>query len=444
MKQSARPTVPRARRRGVTVGALLAAVALAPGLLLAPAAVAAPVDVERDSGSGEPAGASVLRAPVFESGMWTSAFVDLSAPFTADAVALRLSAPGAPQPPATGTATMALQVDGPAPADLDLAGVRFELTGPGAEPTTTPCVTDPAGRCAIRVVPAEPADDVEIGEVPSSDELVGGAEVVLPAGTYAVRQVAAPAGLVPAEEIAPLELCVAPAPAGCVTSRTVVNVSAYRTRTEIQVLSANGLVAGTAVSLTGPDFPATTVVTDEDGRGAWSGWFRPGEWSFLVAGQPAPLLMIMTADQGDTSRPWRLELTLPSAARPEVAAPVPPAGPSAGAPPSGFGQPAPGAGPRADAGAAAVAGVRPAGRPQPIALLAPTPVPIPIPIPITVPAPAGTGAGQASVAAAVPVLETEGSAQLLSAGLVTGIGIVFVALVLSGYGVLRNRQRRRA
>ncbi len=443
MQQSARPAVPRVRRRSVTASALLAAAALAPGLLLAPAAVAAPVDAGVERGSGT--GATLLRAPVFESGMWTLALVDLSAPFIAEVVPVRQSAPVAPLPPATGTARLALQVGGPAPADLDLAGVRFELTGPGAEPTTTPCVTDAAGSCTIRVVPAGPTDDVEIDEVPS-DEVPSddvpiddvSAEVVLPAGTYAVRQVTAPVGLVPADEIAPLELCVAPAPAGCGTSRTVVNVSTYRTRTEIQVLSANGLVAGAEVTLTGPGFPATPAVTDEDGRGAWSGWFRPGEWWFAVAGQPAPLLMTMTAEQGDTSRPWRLELTLPSVARPEVAVPPPAAGPSAGAPSSGAAQPspAPGIRPRAGAGAAAVARAVPADEPQLVAAL----VPAPSPAPTAVPSPVESGKGQVFVAAGGPALETEGSAQLLSAGL----GILFVTLVLTGYGLLRGRQRRRA
>ncbi|SDE85773.1 hypothetical protein SAMN05660485_01886 [Blastococcus fimeti] len=429
------------------MAALLGAAALALGFALAPAAMAAPADAGAEPGSrtGEPISTTLLRAPIFESEMWTLALVDPSAPFIADAVPV---GPSVLLPPATGTATLALQVDGPAPADLDLAGVRFELTGPGADPTTTPCVTDAVGSCTIRVVPGEPADDSEIDDVsidavPSED-----AEVVLPAGTYAVRQVTAPAGLVPADAITPLELCVASTSEGCVTSRTVVNVSTYRTRTEIQVLSANGLVTGAEVTLTGPGYPATSTVTDEDGRGAWSGWFRPGEWWFAVAGQPAPLLMTMAPGRGDTSLPWRLEITLPSVEQLQVPVPGPAAGPSAAGPSaegppaagpsSGGGQPAasPAAGNGRGAGSGApVARVVPTDEPQVIAAPAPAPAPT-----AALPSPVESGNGQVLVDAGSPALETEGNTQVLSAGL----GILFVALVLTGYGVLRSRQRRRA
>ncbi|SOC46297.1 hypothetical protein SAMN05660748_0154 [Blastococcus aggregatus] len=448
-----------------------------PGLLGNPAVWDA--GVERSSRTGELTFTTMLRAPIFRPGTWTLTPVDVPEPYVAAdlpveltaaapggntwrAGEVELSVPAVPLPPATGSATLALQIDGPAPADLDLAGVEFELTGPGADPTTTPCVTDAAGSCSIRVVPDVPGDDVQIE----------GAAVVLPVGTYAVRQATAPVGLTPAVEIAPLELCVAPTPEGCVTSRTIPNVSTYRTRAEIQVLSGNGPVAGTEVTLTGPGFPATSARTDEDGRGAWSGWFRPGEWSFAVDGQPAPLLMTMEPGRGDTSLPWRIEITLPSVEQPEVTDPTPtttpaapttsaapsptstpnsPDAPSSGAPtatsvpgpaagPSGEAQPsaaaAPGNGTDAGTGVAA-ARVVPADEPQEDA------APPTAAAPTTGPAPENPGNGQVFVAADRPGLETESSAQLLSAGLVTGIGIVFVALVLTGYGLLRSRQRRR-
>ncbi len=392
MKQSARPAVPRTRRRNVSVGALLATAALATGFVLAPVAAATDAGVERSR--TWQAGSAVRAVPL------------------------------APLPPLIGSATLALQISGAAPADLDLAGVEFELVGLGVEPITGLCVTDATGSCAIEVVP----------DVASGTGQTAGSEIVLPAGAYSVRQLTAPVGLTPAGGIAPLELCVAPTPEGCFTSRTVINTSTYRTRTEIQVLSANGLVAGAEVTLTGPGFPATPAVTDEDGRGSWSGWFRPGEWWFAVAGQPAPLLMTMTAEQGDTSQPWRLELTLPSVAQPEVAAPAPAAA-TAAAPSSSGVQPAPAPAPGIRPRPAAVARVVPsADEPQEEVAPAPTPAPT------VVPSPAESGNGQVFVAADGPALETEGSAQLLSAGL----GILFVVLVLTGYGVLRSRQRRPA
>ncbi|MBN1097897.1 hypothetical protein JKP76_18870 [Blastococcus sp. TML/C7B] len=301
----------------------------------------------------------------------------------------------------------------------------------------------------MRVLPAEPDDDggtdpqllaaTPAGAGPAGvpwdgGASTGGVEAVLPEGTYAVRQVTAPVGLLPAEAIAPIEVCAA----GCATSRTVVNRSTYRTRTEIQVLSADGPVAGTQVTLSGPGFPDTPAVTDEDGRTAWAGWFRPGEWWFTVAGRPAPLLVTMDPGRGDTSLPWRLEITLPAAAQPGV--PAPEAAPSAAAPqPPAQPSTSPAAGaPVAAARVAEVAEVLEVAEAQPGA------APVPAPSPVAVPSPAASGLGQVFAPENAPALGTESSEQRLSAGLVTGTGLLFVALVLVGYGVLRSRQRRRA
>lgn len=70
--------------------------------------------------------------------------------------------------------------------------------------------------------------------------------------------------------------------------------------------------------------------------------------------------------------------------------------------------------------------------------------PVPAPSPVAVPSPAASGLGQVFAPENAPALGTESSEQRLSAGLVTGTGLLFVALVLVGYGVLRSRQRRRA
>lgn len=220
--------------------------------------------------------------------------------------------PCAPEPVAdqsvrAGTQSPTARGDG----RLETAGTHREAVDP-----SLPCPTVAAGRCTVLVVPDAASGAAHPG-------------VALPPGTYGVRQVTAPAGLTPADPVAPLQLCVAPAE-GCVTSWTVVNASTYRTRTEIRLMSANGPVAGTAVTLTGPGVPAAPLVTDEDGRGTWRGSFRPGDRWFAVAGRPAPLLLTTAPERGDTSLPWVVEMTLQSvepsragAERPEQhAAPV--------------------------------------------------------------------------------------------------------------------------
>lgn len=366
MTHSARPAPTRPRWRGTTVGALAAVAVIALGLGVAPAAVAA-------------------------------------------------------QPSPT---TLTLQISGAAPAELDLAGVHFELVGPGAAASTVVCVTDVTGSCALDVVP----------DAASGDGRTKGTGIVLPAGTYAVRQLTAPTGLLPADVIAPLELCVAPAAEGCESRRTIVNVSTYRTRTEIQVVSANGPVALTAVTLTGSGFPAAQVTTDEDGRAAWRGWFLPGEWSFTVAGRAAPLRMTMTPEGGDTSMPWRVDITLPPVEQPPATGPAPAAAPPALAPSPTPAQPA-----SVPAASTARAAVAPPPPPLVVPVDGPPDVVAPAPAPTAPPAPVTPGTGQVFVATDRPTLETAGSVQLLSAGL----GILVVALVLTGYGVLRSRRRRR-
>jgi hypothetical protein len=456
--------------------------------------------VERSNRNGELTFTTLVRAQVLRPGTWTLTPVAVPEPYLAEPLQVELTAaapggntwavgpvvltePPAPLPPETGSATLTLQPGGPAPADLDLSGIEFELVGSGEGAATGTCVTDVAGSCSVEVVP----------DSGTSTRPAEGSEIALPVGTYAVTQTSAPEGLTIAAEIAPLELCVSRTPEACATSRTISNTSTYRTRTEVRVLSADGPVPAVEVTLTGPGFAAAPLTTDEDGRAAWSGWFRPGEWWFAVAGQEAPLLVTMAPGQGDTSLPWLVEITLPSPEVPEVpeepgttpTTPVTPPTTTPGAPsevptavdpatpgstaPSTGTAPLPGTGtvdaaaggtgaqpggaPRpADAGTnpgtgtgtAAARVVEPVtGQPEEQAAAPSTPA---APGTASSPAPsAGGSGGQVFVPAGdEPALATESSSRLLTAGLVTGVGILFVALVLTGYAVLRSRTRRRA
>lgn len=445
MKKSARAAARRARWRGAALGSSLAA-AVVFGLVVAPAASAAP------AGPAGPAAQDpvpVRHLEVAPDARGTTPFAldlpgavlrfasTLLAGNTWDFGAVALTQPVVARAPATGSALLSLQPSGPVPDDLDLSGARFELAGSGV---TATCITDAAGSCSIEVV----------GEGGSGARPMEAAEIALPAGTYTVRQTTTPAGLTVAAEIAPLALCVSPTPEACAVTLSVSNASAFRTRTEARFLSGDGPVPHAAVTLTGPDFAAAPLTTDEDGRVAWSGWFRPGDWWFTVAGH-APQLVTMAPGQGDTSLPWRPELTLPtiegtegsdgtgtSPATPiQLPEPVVPtaAGPTV-PPPATRPVAAPGPAPGAGTGTAGAGVVGPVEQPQEadvpstaVALGAPS-------------AEASAGARE-FVAADGPALETESSPQLLTAGLVTGVGILFVALVLTGYGVLRSRTRRR-
>ncbi len=446
-----------------------------PGLLGRPAVYDA--GVERTNRNGELSFGTLLRAQVPRPGTWTLTPVDVPAAYVAVPVSVELTAaapggntwhvgpfglaqPAAPLPPEVGSATLTLQASGPVPADLNLSGAEFELSGAGTDGATGTCVTDAAGSCSIEVVP-----DGGASSLPTD----GGA-IALPAGTYAVQQTSAPDGLTRAEEIAPLELCVSRNPEACTTTRTVTNSSNFLTRTEVHLLSAGEPVPGVEVTLSGPGFEAEPLTTDEDGRGAWTGWFLPGEWSFAVAGQPEPFPMTMAPGQGDPSLPWRVELTLPSVGQPggtdgdtggnpttPTAPPsaTPPASPEVPGPaapdaavPSPPSVPGPLAGP-AGTGAGAGTGttaprvVAPVEQPQDDAV--PSAVAAPGTASSPAPPTAGGGAGQVFVAEDDgPALETESSSRLMTAGLVTGVGILFVALVLTGYGVLRSRTRRAA
>ncbi|WP_155858737.1 MSCRAMM family protein [Candidatus Blastococcus massiliensis] len=451
--------------------------------------------VERTDRKGELTFATTPRTQIFRPGAWTLSPVDSSSRYTAvtldlsvtatggntwDVGTLLVSTPSVPLPPATGSATLALQTTGPVPEGLDLSGAVFELSRTGSEIVAGTCTTGPAGTCAIEAV----------REGATSARGTEGAEIALPAGTYSVRQTAAPTGLAVAQEIGPLDLCTSTTPTACVSTTTVTNASVFRTRVEVRVLSGDVPVQALGVTLAGPGHEPEPAVTDEEGAAAWDGWFVPGAWSFTVEGGSEPVSLTMGPRPADGGDAWRVEITLPTAEEPgeepggepggepgeepaegpaeQQPGSVPGGGPQAGVPapttspqPPAQGTPsaAPGdpAEPRAatpsdaaSAGAGGAPGDGAAGAPRArVVDRSGTPVEEEQDAPATpesvsAPPPADQGSGQLFVAAEdAPELVTESSSQVLTAGLVASVGILFVGVVVGGYSLLRSRTRRR-
>lgn len=392
--------------------------------------------VETSDRQGRLTFSGAFRPHVFRPGSWTLTPVSvptgyLAAPLTVelagtapggnrwDAGTVALGRPVTP-PPATGTVTFGLQTAGAVPTGLDLSGAVFELTGP----TTAQCTTGALGGCAA---------------------------TALPTGAYSVRQTSAPHGLAPAAELAQLTLCASGAP--CAATVPVVNESLFRTTIQALVLAGGEPVGDVDVTLAGDGREPVTATTGADGVATWTGWFLPGDWTFLVAGQPEPVTETLETEPADADEPWLVQLvgppvedggSTPTDAPPATPAPTTPAPPTGAAPTTALPPAAPSA-PAADQQAAAVApqAVRPnpaATPPEapasgtPSSSAAPSAAP-----PSTVAAPAGETVEAAGDA---PALETESSAQLLSAGAVAGIGMLFLALVVGGYLLLRSRSRR--
>ncbi|MGY1752321.1 MSCRAMM family protein [Blastococcus sp. SYSU D01042] len=417
---------------------------------------------------------------------------------------VRLGPPPAPELPATGSATLVIETVGTAPSGLDLSGAEFELTGAG---TVGTCVTDELGSCSVQVLPDEETSELPLTgaaiALPAGEYEVR--QTVAPVGLAAAAEIPLLELCVSIDaEACATTVTVQNASLFRRTVEAEVRRSGVLEQGAEVTLTGPGFVA--TGSEPGPDDPVTAwpayetfpMTTDDQGVATFHGWFAPGEWSFAVEGETEPQTFLLETGAEETDDTWRVDLALTPVAEPggegdgegdggtgsEPTTPATPttptttpAGPTAGtdgtpaAPtpaPSGTPavptSPAPVAGATGDPGAAG-AGATPGGAGTATARTAPRagavtgevvapqveqdPAPQPDaaqpPAPSTGSVPGNSLPGGTTLVAAdeAPELQTESDTRLLTAGLVTGVGILFVVLVLTGYSVLRGCARRR-
>ena len=425
---------------------------------------------------------ALLNLAIYRPGTWTLTPVGVDPEYDLTPLTVELTAAGvqpasldlgtvrlSPPPPRTGTGTLSLQPTGPVPPALDLSGAEFRLTGDAA---TATCVTDAVGTCAVEVVPPG-----RTSTLPST----GAAQIALPAGTYTVDQESAPDGLTVDEDVEDLVLCTSTTVGECAATVVADDASAFRQTVSASVRRDGAPVEGMELTLTGPGYrvflaegipadeessgPAVTwpgyesapVTTDEEGIAVWRGWFVPGSWTVTAADVDEPLHAF---ELGATTE--LLEIELPSTEVPDTGT-----GPDGGAgevtgAPSTSGAPSPTGVPGtvgSPGGAGSASSANAAGSPgrgsQAAGPRAAAPTTDAAPAPAagtsaaprdTAPRPTGSpvvvDGDQVFIADEEPDLQTAGSTDLLSPGLVLGVGILFVALVVAGVMVLRRRSGR--
>ena len=410
---------------------------------------------------------------------------------------VQLSEP-APELPATGAATLSIETVGTVPSGLDLSGAEFELTGAG---TVGTCVTDQLGSCSVQVLATG-----ETSELPLAGAAIALPEGEYEVRQTWASPGLAPAAEIPVLGLCVSTDAEACATTTTVQNASLFRrtVEAEVRRSGVVADGAEVTLIGPGFVATGsepgPDDPVTSwpayetfpVTTGADGVATFYGWFVPGEWSFAVDGEEEPQTFLLETTAEETEAPWQVDLVLtpamdpgegegegdggtttpttpPAAPTTTPAAPTTtPAGPTAGTDGTpGLPATAPSAAPTSP-GTAPVApaaggtsGTGPAtGRTAPRAVTGqPVTPPVEQPpapeaaqppaspaAPATGSAPGNALPGGTTVVAAddAPELRTESDTRLLTAGLVTGVGILFVVLVLTGYYVLRSRARRRA
>jgi hypothetical protein len=194
--------------------------------------------------------------------------------------------------------TIQVSASGPVPDDLDYSGATFLLTSVHVPDVETTCTTDSAGTCTVEhAVPGLGSGLGVAGQVDSST-------VRLPAGAYAIEQTSTSAGLqIVDADLGTVSLC------GflqmCVQAGTVEvqNASVFRTEVITTVLDSEtgDPVADAGYTLSGPDYPHVggpgpgpidlgTLVSDIDGRFAYTGSFLPGAWTLTPADPPSGYL----------------------------------------------------------------------------------------------------------------------------------------------------------
>ena len=192
-------------------------------------------------------------------------------------------------------------------------------------------MTDAVGTCAVEVVP-----DGKTSALPSTGE----PQIALPAGTYTVDQQSAPARLTVDEDIEDLVLCTSTTVGECAATVVAENTSLFRQTVSASVRRDGAAVEGLALTLTGPgyrvrgrrgidprtrsrratavtwpEYASAPVTTDEEGIAVWRGWFVPGAWSVTAAGVADPLLDF---ELGTTLEEDCLEIVLPSTETPDT------------------------------------------------------------------------------------------------------------------------------
>lgn len=442
------------------------------------------------AGSDETNGNGVLtirapfNLPIYRPGQWTLTPVGLPAAFDGSPLTVQLTDAGvgasaldlgtlrlAAAPPQTGSGTLRVQPVGDVPPGLDLSGAAFTLSG-GPAPAT--CVTDAAGTCAVEVVPAGGSSGL-----PGT----GAARIALPAGTYAVEQTDAPAGLAVDGDVEDLVLCTSATAGQCAAGVVAENRSQFHRTVSAGVRGDGAAVEGMELTLTGPGYrvqaagaaaggttaPASTwpdyrsapVATDGDGVASWSGWFLPGTWTITATGADEPLLVFPLGPPGG-GLPSTVLIELPATpvpSTPTTSAPPTSAPPTSGAPSSSAvpSTPAPqgsatAAAPVAGSGAGVPSGSRAGSSSRAAGGQAGTPATAAAPAATSAPttadataAPSSTRSGapaggtQVFVADEEPQLETAAAAEPFDAWVVLGVGVLFVAVVVAGVMVVRRR-----
>jgi hypothetical protein len=352
-----------------------------------------------------------------------------------------------------------LDPTGDYPADLDLSGATFTLTGDAGQAYS--CTTVVSGDCEFMSanffgnLPFSPVGQLPFASVagdpadPNGDALPVPSQPV-PDGTYTLSRTGAVTGLDPV--LGTLgTVTLSGHVSNWATDGDIPDASLFRTAVDTTVVdSVTGApVAGATYGLSGPDYPhaagvvgtaldAGPATSTSTGALTWgSGWFLPGTWTFTPSGTPTgyrpdagwTTTITTTADQA--ADPW----TAP--AHPLVA--VTGGAPST-APVSHPAAPAPSVAPAAPTSRAPI--THPSAPPAVQVAAAPTtaePAPTTEAVPATEPADPST-ASPDPVHQAEPKLQTE-SRTLPESGLI-GIGILFVAVVFFLVLVVRRRARR--
>ncbi|WP_116451305.1 MSCRAMM family protein [Blastococcus litoris] len=427
--------------------------------------------------------------PIYRPGAWTLTPVGLPDTYDGSAHTVEITDAGvgasaldlgtvrlAAAPPQTGTGTLRVQPAGDVPPGLDLSGATFSLAGGS---TSATCVTDAAGVCAVEVVPAGGSSTL-----PGT----GATRIALPAGTYSVEQTSAPTGLAVDADVEDLVLCTSAVAGRCAATVVADGRSLFHRSVSAGVSGDGAAVEGMELTLTGPGYrvqvaggaaggvtaPAATwpgyrsasVATDDEGVASWDGWFLPGTWTISATGAEEPLLVFPLGPPSDGA-PAGLVIQLPATpvpSTPTTSAPPTSAAPTSAAPTSaapstatesstagtagsGAGAaPAAGApGTTAATGGRAGGASRAAGAPAPSAAASPTAGPSTAgrtTAPSSTRSPAAQDGPQVFVAAEEPRLETAGAAEPFNGGVVLGVGLLFVAVVVSGVMLVRRRVGR--